>query len=217
MSSVEINHRVVCCRSPDYFLDLCGRLNCTSTCSADLSQLSIRVLEPSEHSRDSNDRAFFLETSGRDDLNYRQACTVESLAFMNPNLTVNVLFMGGNVNSNSALLNKLKEKYRNIHLVGVHLDDYIAGTQLERWYYCNNWRQGPYHVSHLSDGLRFLTLAKYGGYYFDLDVIAVRPVTDYRNFVAAESDYEFGSGAIHSDYKHPLMEMALQDFVANYR
>jgi lactosylceramide 4-alpha-galactosyltransferase len=38
--------------------------------------------------------AFFIETSGSGGLNIRQACAVvESLAFHNPNLTVNVLFM----------------------------------------------------------------------------------------------------------------------------
>jgi lactosylceramide 4-alpha-galactosyltransferase len=37
--------------------------------------------------------AFFIETSGSGGLNIHQACAAESLAFHNPNLTVNVLFM----------------------------------------------------------------------------------------------------------------------------
>jgi lactosylceramide 4-alpha-galactosyltransferase len=162
-------------------------------------------------------RAFFIETSGSATLNFRQACAVESLAMHNPNLTVNVLFMGGNINTSLVTLKKLKEKYDNIHLISTSLDDYMTGTALEYWYHCNGWRDGPFHVSHLSDGLRFLTLHKYGGYYFDLDVISVRPVTDFRNFIAAESDDYLGSGVIHADFKHPIMELAVKDFATNYR
>ncbi|EFX67897.1 hypothetical protein DAPPUDRAFT_63673 [Daphnia pulex] len=161
--------------------------------------------------------AFFIETSGSATLNFRQACAVESLAHHNPNLTVNVLFMGGRINTSLVTLKMLKEKYDNIHLFSFNLDDYMAGTPLQYWYHCNGWRDGPFHVSHLSDGLRFLTLHKYGGYYFDLDVISVRPVTDLRNFVAAESDDYLGSGVLHAEFKNPVMELAVKDFAANYR
>lgn len=164
-----------------------------------------------------HDKAFFIETSGSATLNFRQACAVESLALHNPNLTVNVLFVGGQINASLVTLKKLKEKYGNIHLMSSSLDDYMAGTPLEYWYHCNGWRDGPFHVSHLSDGLRFLTLHKFGGYYFDLDVISVRPVTDFRNFVAAESDDYLGSGVLHAEFKNPVMELAVKDFAANYR
>lgn len=206
--------RGTCCLSPDGLEDVCGRKNCTSTCRR--PQSLIPELDDDLEKR-REDKAFFLETSGSDALNFRQACTVESLAFINPNLTVYVLFMGGIVNSSAVTVRKLREKYNNVRLIGVNLEDYVAATPLESWYHCSNWKRGPFHVSHLSDGLRFLTLAKYGGYYFDLDVVAVRPVTYYRNFAAAENDDDFGSGAIHSDYKHPLMELAVKDFAANYR
>jgi lactosylceramide 4-alpha-galactosyltransferase len=78
---------------------------------------------------------------------------------------------------------------------------------------------GPYHVSHQSDGLRFhQTLNKYGGYYFDLDGILVRPVTFYRNLLAAESGSEFGSSVIQADYGHPInMQLAVNDFPSNYK
>jgi lactosylceramide 4-alpha-galactosyltransferase len=126
--------------------------------------------------------------------------------------------MGGRINTSLVTLKKLKEKYDNIHLISFNLDDYMAGSPLEYWYHCNGWRDGPFHVSHLSDGLRFLTLHKYGGYYFDLDVISVRPVTDLRNFVAAESDDYLGCGVLHADFKNPVMEfLAVKDFATNYR
>ncbi len=162
--------------------------------------------------------AFFLETSGSGALNIRQACTVESLAFHNPTLKVNVLFVGGQINTSSITdARKLAETYDNIHLIDLDLDEYLAGTLLEKWYHCSNWQKGPYHVSHLSDGLRFLTLNKFGGYYFDLDVLIVRPVTHYSNFVAVENKDDMGSAVIHADLGSPVMQLSVQDFAANYR
>ncbi|EFX82257.1 hypothetical protein DAPPUDRAFT_25188, partial [Daphnia pulex] len=173
--------------------------------------------------------AFFLETSGNGKfLNIRQACAVESLAFHNPNLTVNVLFMMDNTAIHSNGINskvlpaetnieKLREKYTNIEFITLNLDDYVAGTLLEKWYHCNDWRRGPYHVAHLSDGLRLLTLHKYGGYYFDLDIIFVRRVTYYHNFVSAEASNGLCNNAIHVDYGHPVIQLAVRDFPLHYR
>jgi lactosylceramide 4-alpha-galactosyltransferase len=181
-------------------------------------------LKPNRHN------AFFLETSGNGKfLNIRQACAVESLAFHNPNLTVNVLFMMDNTSTHSNGINrskvlpaesnleKLKEKYTNIEFITLNLDDYVAGTLLEKWYHCNDWRKGPYHVAHLSDGLRLLTLHKYGGYYFDLDIIFVRRVTYYHNFVSAEASNGLCNNAIHVDYGHPVIQLAVRDFPLHYR
>jgi lactosylceramide 4-alpha-galactosyltransferase len=69
----------------------------------------------------------------------------------------------------------------------------------------------------LSNALRLLTVYKYGGYYFDLDIISVRPVTYYRNFIAAVDREIVNNNAIHADQKHPFIEMAIKDFVTNFR
>jgi hypothetical protein len=188
-SNRKIDRRT-CCQSPDYSKDICGRSNCTSLCpsSRDLNQL-----------KSDGQNAFFIETSGSGGLNIRQAFAVESLAFHNPNLTVNVLFMMDDghqkqMKNKIETVKKLQSKYENIQFIIVDLAEFITGTSMEKWFHCTDWRTGPYHVSHLSDGLRFLTLHKYGGYYFDLDVIFVRPVTYYRNFITAASATNFASG-----------------------
>ncbi|XP_057365427.1 lactosylceramide 4-alpha-galactosyltransferase-like [Daphnia carinata] len=163
------------------------------------------------------DKAFFWETGGSETLNIRQACAVESLALHNPNITAYMLFSQGRVNSDSITLRTLTENYRNIRLIGINMDHYLAGSPLEHWYKFTDWRKGPYNISHFSDGLRFATLSKYGGYYFDLDIIHVRPVTYYRNFIATEDGLSASAGAIHADYGHPTMQMAINDFSVNYR
>jgi lactosylceramide 4-alpha-galactosyltransferase len=164
-----------------------------------------------------NDKAFFIETSGNGGLNYRQACAVESLAFHNPNLTVHVLFTDVKINSSLATLQKLVEKYTNVQLVSLNVDEYMAGTLMEHWYHCTDWRKGSYHVNNLSNALRLLTVYKYGGYYFDLDIISVRSVTNDRNFVAAVDREIVNNNAIHADLKHPFIELAIKDFIINFR
>uniref|UniRef100_A0A0N8E6N1 Lactosylceramide n=1 Tax=Daphnia magna TaxID=35525 RepID=A0A0N8E6N1_9CRUS len=208
-------NRGTCCLSSDHLQDICGRTNCTLPCPK--PKPSVFDDHPTESIVDHNQNAFFIETSGSGLLTIRQACAVESLALHNPNLTVNVLFVDVPINTSVVVLQQLKEKYSNIQLVSIDLDDYLAGTVLEHWYHCTDWKKGSYHVNNLSNGLRLLTLHKYGGYYFDLDIIFVRPVTFYRNFVAAEDATRLNNDVIHVDVKNPFSEMAIQDFVANFR
>lgn len=53
---------------------------------------------------------------------------------------------------------------------------------------------------------------KYGCYYFDLDVIHLRPVTFYRNFIAAESSEAVAIGALHFDKNHPVINDVVKLF-----
>ncbi len=164
------------------------------------------------------DKAFFIESSGNCALSYRQACAVESLALHNPNLTVNVLFTNADINAGlDNIPQKLVENYVNIQLISINVDEYMAGTLMEHWYQCTNWRSGSYHVNNLSNALRLLTVYKFGGYYFDLDIISVRPVTSYRNFVAAVDPEIVNNNVIHADAKHAFIELAIYDFVTNFR
>ena len=189
----------------------CGIPECTGRCH----NLPIKKYG---HINVTQNNAFFHETSGRQFLNFREACAVESLAHNNPNLTVHLLMTGQNVELNSPTMKTLRQYYNNIRITNINLDDYIVDSQLERWYFCTTWKNGSYAVSHLSDALRFLTLSKFGGYYFDLDIIHFRPVTSYRNFVVEEYSYHPGSSVIHVNYElKSIMETAVKEFAATYR
>ena len=144
---------------------------------------------------------------------------MESLAFNNPTLKIYLVLTDGNKGEQNVkgILHNLTETYKNIVLVHVQIEDLLVGTSLEKWYHCNDWKTGPYHVSHLSDALRFLILYKYGGYYFDLDVIHVRPVTFYRNFAVSESRSVIGSSVLHFEKNHEIMRMSLEEFPKSYK
>lgn len=118
---------------------------------------------------------------------------------------------------NAVTMKTLRQNYPNLRLTSINLGDYVAGTLLERWYFCTEWYRGWFAISHLSDALRFLTLSKYGGYYFDLDIIHLRPVRAYRNFIVPEDMTKLGSSVIHVDYQHPVIRMAVEEFAADYR
>ncbi|KAI9552286.1 hypothetical protein GHT06_022650 [Daphnia sinensis] len=190
--------------------DMCGRPDCVWPCP-------VPKLPEHKHLNAVQDKAFFHETSGASTLNFRQACVVESLAFHNPNLTVHLLMTGSKIDDDTATMKTLRQNYPNIQITSINLGDYMANTPLERWYFCTDWNRGWFAVSHLSDALRFLTLSKYGGYYFDLDVIQLRPVTSYRNFVVAEDNDKLGSSVIHVDHQHPVIQAAVETFSADYK
>ncbi|KAI9557890.1 hypothetical protein GHT06_014642 [Daphnia sinensis] len=206
---VNIPNRVFsrCCHGPTDQLDLCGRPDCIWPCpiSIDNQQLNITT----------GDKAFVIETSGATSLDFRQACSVESLAYRNPNLTVYLLMTDDYVES--ASMSALTQNYPNLHVKAIDLTHFMMGTPLESWYLCTEWNRGWYAVAHLSDALRLLTVSKYGGYYFDLDVIHLRPVSAYRNFAVAEDDYLVANGIIHADYQHPVIQTALEQFSIEYR
>lgn len=163
------------------------------------------------------DAAFFFETSNSSSLDFRQACAVESLAKLNPNLAIYVFKTGPSLDENSITLKTLTESYGNLNVLKIDLNEYFDNTPLEQWYQSNKLLKGPYWMSHLSDALRFLTLYMHGGYYFDLDVIQLKQVSFFKNFVALEDPSYLGSSAMHVDCHHPVIEMAINDFRVNYK
>lgn len=197
-----------CCSTVNDLVDVCGRPNCISPCSSQEDPVASHLLY--------KEKAFFHETSGAPSLDIRQACAVESLARMNPNLTVYVLMSGSDVDWNTNTMSNLKN-YNNIQIHALNLGDYFINTPLEHWYFCTTWNYGPYAVSHLSDALRFLTLYKFGGFYFDLDIIMIQPVIPYHNFIVAEDENYLAAGAFHVDYMHPIIRMAIEEFRYTYK
>ena len=167
-----------------------------------------------------NNKAFFIETAGRSTLKYRQACAIESLARLNPNTSVHLLMTNTNadVDYNSPILKTLVDNFpTNFNVTVINVGDYITDTPLAHWYFCTNWNYGPYPVTHFSDALRFLTVYEFGGYYFDLDVVNIRPVDSLRNFFVAEDRIKIASNAFHCDRGHRFMQLALDEFHTNYR
>ncbi|KAL7041959.1 hypothetical protein ACKWTF_000970 [Chironomus riparius] len=141
-----------------------------------------------------NDAIFFIETTNSTDhqLTARQACAIESAAYVNPNKEIIVLFLTA---SNYIRLRhwphfKHLLKYKNIHLRYFNINDLTAETPFEEWIETGYVSNSPYQTSHLSDILRYAVLYKYSGLYLDLDVITIKPIDSikHKNFACLEEN-----------------------------
>jgi lactosylceramide 4-alpha-galactosyltransferase len=86
--------QATCCLSLHKPEDICGRKNCAAPCLKTESSIIELDSDLKNYNISQNDKVFpfFIETSGSGTLSFRQACSVESLAFHNKNLKVNLLF-----------------------------------------------------------------------------------------------------------------------------
>ncbi|XP_028141312.2 lactosylceramide 4-alpha-galactosyltransferase [Diabrotica virgifera virgifera] len=168
---------------------------------------------------------FFHETScksfnkGKITINSRQACAVESAARLNPDLDIYVLYSSPGLiksegDESDKFLNAL-QSYKNVKIMHLDYGKYTKGTPVEELYSSGKIEKSQYVVSHASDVLRFLSLWKYGGYYFDLDVVHLKPIQDLPlSFAGVEADVDLGSAALSfspDGIGHELAEQCLED------
>ena len=73
----------------------------------------------------------------------------------------------------------------------------IKETPAEAWYSnIEEWKQGPYIFSHITEIIRLATLYKYGGVYLDTDVVVMRELDSLRNSVGTELSGERGEAKV---------------------
>lgn len=140
----------------------------------------------------SQKQIFFQDTSCKGGLDSRQACAVESAAKVNRDWDINVFFVGppSRMFLNSTLYKALSQT-KNINFYRVIITTFSDDTPMRRL------SPTEYGLINLADMLRYLTLYKYGGVYFDLDVISVKSLDAFpRNWVAMQCSDALGSGAL---------------------
>lgn len=148
---------------------------------------------------------------------YRQACAIESAAKWNPYRDVFVLFAApvGFVpnESISSIMNALLA-YPNIHFRNLNLRAYSVDTPAEDWIKTDKLFLSSFLIAHTADYLRFLTLYRFGGIYFDLDVIVQKNLDEMPpNFAGAESANYTAIGAMGfeaDDVGHKIVEMIVR-------
>lgn len=95
-----------------------------------------------------NRRIYFHETSGKDHLNVRQCCAVESAARHNPNRPVQIFLQTDKLNYSSPCLSVLEE-YSNVVAILLNETEYFANTPLEKWYVDGEWKTSMYKYVHM--------------------------------------------------------------------
>ncbi|XP_031627248.1 lactosylceramide 4-alpha-galactosyltransferase-like [Contarinia nasturtii] len=170
---------------------------------------------------------FFIATSCMNDgqftLNARETCAIESAATQNPNRDVYVLFVspvGFTPNkSNSSLIGILKS-FRNVHFRNLNIYDFSKNTPAEQWVTRDQIFLSPYFKTQMSDYIRFLTLYKFGGIYFDMDFIMIKSVDELPpNFMPLEKSDKINAsvlGFASNGTGHNIMDMILRECIEKY-
>ncbi|XP_067143891.1 lactosylceramide 4-alpha-galactosyltransferase-like [Centruroides vittatus] len=166
------------------------------------------------HTITSRDNIFFVETSGASTLNNRQACAIESTARHNPLFSVKLLmFTPNELNDNF----NLTRQFSNIEITGTSLENVLEGTPLLEWYNQGKWKKSKFKIIHFSDAARYALLWKFGGIYFDLDIVMLRPFPPLKNFVIKETEDRIANGIFGMQYYHPITYNCMRAFARIYK
>lgn len=163
--------------------------------------------EPKPVSDNSKKQIFFIETTnpegGRLELNPREACSVESAAAFHPDRDIYVIFTGPTtIVTSTQRANKMSDvltkNYKNVYFRSVSLEGISKGTVLEEFVREKKYETSKHLSSHISDILRYLILWKYGGLFFDLDIVVMKNFDKIKkNYVCRSSNNFLMSGTMH--------------------
>lgn len=129
---------------------------------------------------------------------FRQVCNIESASRENPNRDVFIVFVSpvGFPEDESDLspLLQVLQSYPNIYLRNSYLPKLVEDTPVKNWFNTGIlFKTSIFPLVHLSDFCRLLLLYKYGGTYYDLDVISLRSLDGLLpNFFPREMDWNPG-------------------------
>ncbi|XP_053567372.1 alpha-1,4-N-acetylglucosaminyltransferase-like [Bombina bombina] len=164
----------------------------------------------------------FLETMDVLTPTHLVTCAVESAARVYPDRPV-ILFMKGLANVTSEDdLKKVQARFpalssfNNVYIFPLKIEEIFKDTPLFSWYLKVNTSMERYWTHVLADGCRLALIWKYGGMYFDTDIVSIQPVPVV-NFLAAESSKYSSNGALGFSPHHEFIWKCMEDFVRNYK
>ncbi|XP_053565749.1 alpha-1,4-N-acetylglucosaminyltransferase-like [Bombina bombina] len=163
----------------------------------------------------------FLETTNKLEPAHLVLCAVESAARVYPNRSV-ILFMKGLSTLKSEDENSLRNRFptlssfNNVYIFPLLTEEVFKDTPLLPWYLKVNTSMEKYWTHVLADGCRLALIWKYGGMYFDTDIVSIQPIPVV-NFLAAESSKYSSNGALGFSPHHEFIWKCMEDFVRNYK
>eukprot|EP00928_Gymnodinium_smaydae_P008092 TRINITY_DN12921_c0_g1_i3.p1 TRINITY_DN12921_c0_g1~~TRINITY_DN12921_c0_g1_i3.p1 ORF type:complete len:304 (-),score=25.40 TRINITY_DN12921_c0_g1_i3:73-984(-) len=155
----------------------------------------------------------FVHTSNETELPPISRCALESAVKFNPSMDVVVYSIGQRLQI---------DRSAGYRTVAISYEDVFKNTPLEPWYKGNSWQKG-YAVINLSDALRLAILYKYGGVYFDLDVVSVAPLPQDGSCGGMgvqiddpDNAWYINNAALMFPQGSEFLRTAMTDFVANF-
>lgn len=167
--------------------------------------------------RNDEKNIFFLQTNHElQSFNLRDLCAYESAALHNPDYQVIIL-----INERSKFLPVplyFSTSYSNVNFKWINMHHLAMNSP--SW---NHWKSGKLNENNknalhdMSDMLRTLILARFGGIYLDNDAISLREIPRIgKNFITTQIWKKFNNvaaGIMGFEKNHPFLQLALQDQV----
>jgi hypothetical protein len=103
--------------------------------------------------------------------------------------------------------------FRNVRFRTIDISQFVQGTRVQRLYASGRITKSKFYLSHCSDMLRFLLVHKYGGIYFDQDVLSLKPIPDHladANFLVEERDDILASAVFKMNQGHQVIDTVLK-------
>ncbi|KAG8244526.1 hypothetical protein J6590_019778 [Homalodisca vitripennis] len=156
-------------------------------------------------------------------LSARQSCAIESTALTNPDREIYVFHscpLDDDFLHHSPHFVPQLFSYPNVHLVKLNNTQLFNGSPVQQLYEKKLLESSSYPVEHSSDVIRFTLLWKFGGTYFDLDIVTLRSLKRLRsNWVGAESEWVIGTGVMnfkHVGSAHGMLQRILHHINYHY-
>jgi len=154
-------------------------------------------------------KIFFIQTSENEDILSRHACSIESAARLHTNGLIFIFMRSKYIHKKKGSFNRLYT-YTNIRFVHFNEYDIYSGTTLSR---LNETKRRQFiryfTISHMSDFIRTALLYKYGGIYFDLDVIPLKTFSLFLNTVALESINGVNVAVLAFEKQHLVLDIQM--------
>ena len=154
-------------------------------------------------------KIFFVQTSENEDILSRHACSIESAARLHRTGLIFVLMRSVYIHLKKGSFNRLRT-YSNIRFVHFNELDIYSSTTLVRLNETKRTQLIRYFaISHMSDFIRTALLYKYGGIYFDLDVIPLKTFSSFSNTVALETIDGVNVAVLAFEKQHLVLDIQM--------
>ncbi|TRY70399.1 hypothetical protein TCAL_02410 [Tigriopus californicus] len=162
-----------------------------------------------------NGDMFFFVSSGAQDLNSREACTVEAAAQLHPGRHIFVLFITPNITNiiQSHTLSVLLS-YNNVIFRYIKVSKYLRqNIYLEQWFIESGFQESDQMPDHLTNALTYAMLNKFGGTALSFDVLLLRSISWMGDILPRCQDDLIESTPLTLKSKHPLALDAMEQMV----
>jgi hypothetical protein len=154
-------------------------------------------------------KIFFVQTSENEDILSRHACSIESAARLHSHGLIFVLMRSQYIHRRKGSFNRL-QRYINIRFIHFNEQNIYSGTTLSRLNETKRTQLIRYFaISHMSDFIRTALLYKYGGIYFDLDVILLKSFALFSNTVALETIDAVNVAVLAFEKQHLVLDIQM--------